>query len=74
GKPKLLLADEPTGNLHTKQGEEIMKLFKELHAEGMTIIQVTHSEKNAQYGDRIIYLEDGYVREDKNVNELLEKN
>ncbi len=72
GKPKLLLADEPTGNLHTKQGEEIMKLFKELHEEGMTIIQVTHSEKNAQYGDRIIYLEDGYVREDKNVNELLE--
>ncbi len=74
GKPKLLLADEPTGNLHTKQGEEIMKLFKELHAEGMTIIQVTHSEKNAQYGDRIIYLEDGYVREDKNVSELLENN
>ncbi|MFT6322232.1 MAG: ABC-type lipoprotein export system ATPase subunit [Granulosicoccus sp.] len=71
GKPKLLLADEPTGNLHTKQGEEIMKLFKELHAEGMTIIQVTHSEKNAQYGDRIIHLADGYVREDKNVNELL---
>lgn len=74
GKPKLLLADEPTGNLHTKQGEEIMNLFKELHAEGMTIIQVTHSEKNAQYGDRIIHLEDGYVREDKNVNELLQEN
>lgn len=73
GKPKLLLADEPTGNLHTKQGEEIMKLFKELHAEGMTIIQVTHSEKNAQYGDRIIHLADGFVREDKNVNELLQK-
>jgi putative ABC transport system ATP-binding protein len=73
GKPKLLLADEPTGNLHTKQGEEIMKLFKELHAEGMTIIQVTHSEKNAQYGDRIIHLADGYVREDKNVNELLQE-
>ena len=73
GKPKLLLADEPTGNLHTKQGEEIMQLFKELHAEGMTIIQVTHSEKNAQYGDRIIQLSDGYVREDKNVKELLEE-
>lgn len=73
GKPKLLLADEPTGNLHTKQGEEIMQLFKELHGEGMTIIQVTHSEKNAQYGDRIIHLEDGYVREDKTVNELLGK-
>ncbi|MFK8004788.1 MAG: ABC transporter ATP-binding protein [Saprospiraceae bacterium] len=74
GKPKLLLADEPTGNLHTKQGEEIMQLFKELHAEGMTIIQVTHSEKNAQYGDRIIHLSDGYVQEDKNVNELLQSN
>ena len=74
GKPKLLLADEPTGNLHTKQGEDIMKLFKELHAEGMTIIQVTHSEKNAQYGDRIIHLADGFVRDDKNVNELLGKN
>jgi len=70
GKPKLLLADEPTGNLHTKQGEEIMRLFKELHQEGMTIIQVTHSEKNAQYGDRIIHLADGYIREDINVNRL----
>lgn len=67
GKPKLLLADEPTGNLHTKQGEEIMQLFKELHNEGMTIIQVTHSEKNAQYGDRIIHLSDGYVQEDKHL-------
>jgi len=64
GKPKLLLADEPTGNLHSKQGEEIMKLFKELHNDGMTIIQVTHSEKNAAYGDRIIHLEDGFVREE----------
>ena len=73
GKPKLLLADEPTGNLHTKQGEEIMRLFKELHEEGMTIIQVTHSEKNAQYGDRIIHLADGYIREDINVNEMLEQ-
>ncbi|MEM6963473.1 MAG: ABC transporter ATP-binding protein [Bacteroidota bacterium] len=72
GKPKLLLADEPTGNLHTKQGEEIMQLFKELHDEGMTIIQVTHSEKNAKYGDRIIYLADGFIRSDKNVKELLE--
>ena len=73
GKPKLLLADEPTGNLHTKQGEEIMRLFKELHNDGMTIIQVTHSEKNAQYGDRIIHLADGYIREDINVNEMLEQ-
>ncbi len=68
GKPKLLLADEPTGNLHTKQGEEIMNLFKELHQEGMTIIQVTHSEKNATYGDRLIQLEDGFVRVDEAVD------
>ena len=65
GKPKLLLADEPTGNLHTSQGEIIMDLFKELHKEGMTIIQVTHNEKNAQYGTRIIGLEDGFVRSDE---------
>jgi ABC-type lipoprotein export system ATPase subunit len=59
--PKLLLADEPTGNLHSSQGEEIMELFKKLNAEGMTIIQVTHSEKNAGYGNRIIQLRDGWV-------------
>jgi len=70
GKPKLLLADEPTGNLHSKQGEEIMQLFKELHEEGMTIIQVTHSEKNAQYGDRIIQLEDGFIAEDNLVKKV----
>ncbi len=64
GKPKLLLADEPTGNLHSRQGEEIMDLFKELNEEGMTIIQVTHSEKNAQYGSRIIQLMDGWVERD----------
>jgi ABC-type lipoprotein export system ATPase subunit len=63
-KPKLLLADEPTGNLHTTQGESIMDLFKELHNEGVTIIQVTHSEKNAQYGSRIINLVDGWVDSD----------
>ena len=50
-----------------------MRLFKELHQEGMTIIQVTHSEKNAQYGDRIIHLADGYIREDINVNEMLQQ-
>lgn len=60
-KPKLLLADEPTGNLNSKQGEEIMDLFKQLNEEGVTIIQVTHSEKNASYGKRIIHLLDGMV-------------
>jgi len=60
-KPKLLLADEPTGNLNSKQGEEIMALFKELNNEGVTIIQVTHSEKNAEYGSRIINLLDGRI-------------
>ncbi|NOT93772.1 MAG: ABC transporter ATP-binding protein [Ferruginibacter sp.] len=58
-KPKLLLADEPTGNLNSKQGEEIMELFKQLNNEGVTIIQVTHSEKNAAYGSRVINLLDG---------------
>ena len=58
-KPKLLLADEPTGNLNSKQGEEIMEIFKQLNDEGVTIIQVTHSEKNATYGSRIIELLDG---------------
>jgi ABC-type lipoprotein export system ATPase subunit len=60
-KPKLILADEPTGNLNSKQGTEIMDLFKELNDEGVTIIQVTHSEKNAEYGSRIINLLDGRV-------------
>lgn len=60
-KPKLLLADEPTGNLNSKQGEEIMSLFKELNNEGVAIIQVTHSEKNASYGSRIVNLLDGMV-------------
>ncbi|MFN4313203.1 MAG: ABC transporter ATP-binding protein [Chitinophagaceae bacterium] len=60
-KPKLLLADEPTGNLNSKQGEEIMQLFSELNKDGVTIIQVTHSEKNAAYGSKIIHLLDGMV-------------
>jgi putative ABC transport system ATP-binding protein len=59
--PKLILADEPTGNLHSSQGEEIMNLFKKLNSEGTTIIQVTHSEKNASYGNRIIQLRDGWI-------------
>jgi len=65
GKPKLLLADEPTGNLHSSQGEMIMDLFAQLHREGMTIIQVTHNENNARYGTRLIELRDGFVREDR---------
>jgi putative ABC transport system ATP-binding protein len=60
-KPKLILADEPTGNLNSKQGEEIMQLFKQLNTEGVTIIQVTHSEKNATYGSKVINLLDGRV-------------
>ena len=60
-KPKLILADEPTGNLNSRQGEEIMGLFKEMNNEGVTIIQVTHSEKNASYGKRVIHLLDGMV-------------
>ncbi len=58
--PKLILADEPTGNLHSAQGEEIMELFKKLNDGGTTIIQVTHSEKNAACGNRIIQLRDGW--------------
>jgi ABC-type lipoprotein export system ATPase subunit len=60
-KPKLILADEPTGNLNSKQGEDIMNLFSELNKEGVAIIQVTHSEKNASYGSRIINLLDGMI-------------
>jgi putative ABC transport system ATP-binding protein len=63
--PKLLLADEPTGNLHSSQGEEIMNLFKKLNSAGMTIVQVTHSEKNASYGNRVIQLRDGWIVESK---------
>jgi len=59
--PKLILADEPTGNLHSAQGKEIMDLFKQLNDEGTTIIQVTHSDVNAAYGDRIVDLLDGWV-------------
>jgi putative ABC transport system ATP-binding protein len=60
-KPKLILADEPTGNLHSSQGKEIMELFKKLNDEGTTIVQVTHSLENAQYGHRVIQLADGWV-------------
>jgi ABC-type lipoprotein export system ATPase subunit len=65
GNPKLILADEPTGNLHSEQSEQIMEMFKKLNDEGVTIIQVTHSEKMAAYGNRIINLRDGaLVQED----------
>ena len=64
GQPKLLLADEPTGNLHSDQAEEIMKLFQKLNEEGMTILQVTHSKENAAYGKRTINLVDGAVDTD----------
>ena len=64
GQPKLLLADEPTGNLHSDQAEEIMKLFQKLNQEGMTIVQVTHSKENAAYGKRTINLVDGAIDKD----------
>jgi putative ABC transport system ATP-binding protein len=62
--PKVILADEPTGNLHTSQGREIMELFKKLNEAGTTIIQVTHSEVNAAYGSRVINLRDGWIVEE----------
>jgi putative ABC transport system ATP-binding protein len=63
-KPALLLADEPTGNLHSSQAKEIMELFKELNEQGTTIVQVTHSETNAGYGSRVIELRDGWMVHD----------
>jgi putative ABC transport system ATP-binding protein len=63
-KPKLILADEPTGNLHSSQAREIMALFKQLNQDGTTIIQVTHSEENATYGNRVVQLKDGWVVRD----------
>jgi putative ABC transport system ATP-binding protein len=60
-KPRLILADEPTGNLHSSQGREIMDLFKRLNSAGTTIVQVTHSEENASYGHRIINMRDGWL-------------
>jgi putative ABC transport system ATP-binding protein len=60
-KPSLLLADEPTGNLHSSQAKEIMELFRELNQQGTTIVQVTHSDANAAYGSRTIQLRDGWL-------------
>jgi ABC-type lipoprotein export system ATPase subunit len=62
--PALLLADEPTGNLHSEQAREIMELFKELNRQGTTILQVTHSETNAAYGDRLLEVRDGWLVSD----------
>ena len=61
-KPRLILADEPTGNLNSKEGQEIMEMFAELNAGGTTVIQVTHSERNAAYGRRTIHLLDGWIQ------------
>src|SRR5579864_295160 len=63
-KPQVILADEPTGNLHSGQGKEIMELFRSLNEAGTTIVQVTHSEANASYGSRIIHLRDGWIVDD----------
>jgi ABC-type lipoprotein export system ATPase subunit len=67
--PQVILADEPTGNLHSAQGKEIMELFRSLNESGATIIQVTHSEVNASYGTRIIQLRDGWVVEEEPSNQ-----
>ena len=64
-KPKIILADEPTGNLHSAQAKETMELFRKLNDEGTTIIQVTHSELNASYGHRTIFIRDGWVEKDE---------
>lgn len=67
GEPKLLLADEPTGNLHSDQGKAIMDIFQKLNDEGITIIQVTHSEENAKRGKRIVRVADGAIAADEKV-------
>ena len=65
-RPKVLLADEPTGALHSTQGKAIMELLAELNADGATIVQVTHSQENAGYGQRVIELQDGWLKETGN--------
>jgi putative ABC transport system ATP-binding protein len=62
-KPELIIADEPTGNLHSTQAKEIMELFRKLNREGTTIVQVTHSEANAAYGNRVVQLKDGWLEQ-----------
>jgi putative ABC transport system ATP-binding protein len=73
-EPKLILADEPTGNLHSDQGKEIMELLKKLNEQGTTIIQVTHSKENAAYGQKIIKLFDGWIESEKQEEEKSLKN
>ena len=73
-EPKLILADEPTGNLHSDQGKEIMELLKKLNEQGTTIIQVTHSKENAGYGQKIIRLFDGWIESPKQEEENSLKN
>ncbi len=68
--PRLILADEPTGNLHSDQGREIMELFKNLNDDGTTIVQVTHSERNAAYGRRVVRLRDGWVEGEADESEV----
>jgi ABC-type lipoprotein export system ATPase subunit len=69
-EPRLILADEPTGNLHSEKSEQIMERFRELNErDGVTIIQATHSEKQAAYGDRVVYLEDGRVKDDYSISD-----
>jgi ABC-type lipoprotein export system ATPase subunit len=68
GQPKLLLADEPTGNLHSDQGKQIMDIFQKLNEEGITIIQVTHSEENAKRGKRVVRVADGAIQSDEKVS------
>ncbi|TDK43531.1 ABC transporter ATP-binding protein [Algoriphagus formosus] len=67
GRPRVLLADEPTGNLHSAQAKEIMEVFQELHREGTTIIQATHARENAEYGTRLINLLDGKIESDEKI-------
>ncbi|MHA7128224.1 ABC transporter ATP-binding protein [Algoriphagus namhaensis] len=70
GRPKVLLADEPTGNLHSAQAKEIMEVFQELHREGTTIVQATHARENADYGTRLINLVDGKVTTDEKITHV----
>jgi putative ABC transport system ATP-binding protein len=64
-RPKIILADEPTGNLHSSQGKEIMELFQKLNEAGTTIVQVTHSDVNASFGNRVVKISDGWIVSDE---------